>query len=176
MVLSKILGTSNSEDESLEDVEAKIQGKESELRNIRGQQQLEDLKKQRKKELKQKQKELKKKEFEQTRAGKLLGNLGDSLDSLSNNIDGSNPRERQTKDALNTISNQIEVVDGDGKQDNESAVDFFGTRKSPEMDEVVGKVEVEGTLNIEDYKADIQTGKSKEKDPFDVDTNIDMSF
>lgn len=176
MVLSKILGSSNSEDESLQDVEAEIQSKESELQSIRGQQQLEDLKKKRKQELKQKQKELKKKEFEQTKAGKLLGNLGESLESLSNNIDGSNPRERQTKGALNTISNQIEAVDGDGKRDNESAVDFFGTRKTPKMDEVVGKVEVEGTLNIEDGEADIGKGRRKEKDPFDVDTDIDMSF
>lgn len=173
MVLSKLLGKSNNQG-SLQEVESKIEEKDSNIQEIRGEQQLQDLKKQKRQELRKKKKELKKKEFEQTKAGKLLGNIGDSLDSLSNNIDGSSPEERQTKKTLNNISNQIELLDGDGKQDNSRAVDFFGTREKPSSDKVLGTVEVEGSLDIEDDK--MESGNRKSKDPFDVNTDIDMSF
>jgi chromosome segregation ATPase len=174
MVLSKLLSNSKQE-ENLDELETKINEKEAEIQNIRGKQQLEDLKKQKRQELKQKQKELKKKEFEQTRAGQLLGNLGDGLESLSNSIDGSSEQERKAKQSLQNISENLEMVDGDGRQDNPRAVDFFGTREPIKQDDVIGTVEVEGTVELEN-KGTRSKAKKNQEDPFDVNTDIDMSF
>jgi len=175
MVLSKILGNSKKQDESLEDIESKIESKQSKIQSIRGEQQLQDLKQKKRKQLKQKNKELKKKEFEQTKAGQLLGSLSNSLESLSNNIDGSSQQEERTKQSLQNISNNLELVDGDGRNDSSKAVDFFGTREPIREDDVLGTVEVEGSVEVEDGN-DGNRDRKKRDGAFDVDTDIDMGF
>jgi len=157
----KLLGSSSSE-QDLQEIESSLQEKKSELRQVRGQEQLKDLKEQRRQELKQKKQELKKKEFQQTKAGQLLGSVGNALDSLSNDIDGSSQEEKQAKQGLMQLSDNLEAVDGDGKNDNKKAVNLLGTQEPVNKDEVLGTVEVEGELEIDNNDSSKKSGKSSD--------------
>lgn len=172
----KLLGSSDNK--SLEETEASLEEVDSELQQVRGKQQLEDLKEERRQQLKEKQKKLEKEKFKQTRTGALLNNVGNALDSLSNEIDGSSQREKQAKQGLMQISDNLEKVDGDGRGDNRKASKMFGSLEKPMTeDDVIGTVNVDGTVELEND--DTRSGKSKKSSGGefgDVDMDVDMEL
>ena len=174
----KLLGSSSSsEDESIEDLNARIEEKEKQVLEEKGRQQLENLKKEKKQALKSREKELQKEKFRQTRSGKLLDNVGNALDDLANEVDGSSEGEKKAKQDLLQISDNLEAVDGDGRKDNQRLSRLFGSVEKPiKEDDVLGTVEVDGTIQLEDDESRGSSSKRKSGFGDDIDMDVDMGF
>lgn len=118
-------------EKSLSEIEAQIQEAEEEIQNVRGEQQLKALKKKKKKKLRKKKTEAK---LKQTKTGRVISDLSNQLGSIFQQT------ERLDADGRNDAPDQVLIEAGtleDSSSDKDAA------------DELVGEVEVEGTLEFE---------------------------
>lgn len=137
-----IFGDDKKQEKSLQDIENELSDLDSSIKTERGKQQLEALKKKRKKQLRSKQAELKKEKFKQTKAGKVLDSIGKGLDSIADDTE-----DPDTRNQLTAFSNGIESLDGDGKNDSRNSIGIG--LKDPSKNrpiELDGDVTIEGDI------------------------------
>ena len=155
-------GNSNEQDKSVEDLDKELEKVQREKLSKKGQRRLEQLKEEKKERIKEEKKELKKEEFRQTKAGKIIDRLGESLGNVA---------EASDNQKLENLSEAAEKVDGDGKKDTQSALGIGLEKESKQTGrdlEIEGDLEVEGDFVTNSDKK--RSKKSKSEDPFSMES------
>ena len=137
---------------SISELDAELDQVERERLKKKGQKRLEAKKR-------QKKNELRKKKFKQTKAGGIFDAVASTLDAAAEAAE--NQDVARTNQSL---SNQLELIDGDGRRDNRKAARQAGAVKTGRGD-LEGEVEVTGTLELEDQTNG--NNNKKRQDPFD---------
>jgi len=138
-------------DKSISELDAELDQVERERLKQKGQKRLEAKKRQKKKELRNKK-------LKQTKAGGIFDAVASTLDAAA--------QAAENQDVARTnqsLSNQLEAIDGDGRRDNRRAARQAGAVKTGRGD-LDGEVEVTGTLELEDQS---NGSNKKRQDPFD---------
>jgi len=138
-------------DKSISELDAELEKVERERLRKKGQKRLEAKKR-------QKKNELRKKKLKQTKAGGIFDAVASTLDAAAEAAE--NQEVARTNQSL---SNQLEVIDGDGRRDNTKAARQAGAVKTGRGD-LEGEVEVTGTVELED---ETNSSNKKRQDPFD---------
>lgn len=138
-------------DKSISELDAELDQVERERLKQKGEKRLQAKKRQKKKELRNKK-------LKQTKAGGIFDAVASTLDAAA--------QAAENKDVARTnqsLSNQLEAIDGDGRRDNTKAARQAGAVKTGRGD-LEGEVEVTGTLELEDQT---NGNNKKRQDPFD---------
>jgi len=132
-------------EQSLQEIEEQIEEAEDDIRTVRGEQQLEALKKEKKRRLRKKQAEAK---LKQSKTGRVISNLSQQIGELFEQT------ERLDADGRNDASPEVLLEAGTATKE---------TGDEDPADALTGEVEVEGTLEIEE--ADIEAAENPQPEP-----------